>query len=86
LIDYQSKPPEPDAATPMLDSARQLFQAALAQIEPKDLADWAKANPSQFFATLLKLIPESELDGVELADVSDTPMSESEWSARFRGA
>jgi hypothetical protein len=81
----QPGPPEPESAAPMIDIARQVFLAALAQIEPKDLVAWGKANPTQFFATLLKLIPEDELRGADFADVSDTPMSESEWKERFCG-
>ncbi|HXQ09848.1 MAG TPA: hypothetical protein VN805_02495 [Caulobacteraceae bacterium] len=74
----------PETETPMLDSVRQVFLAALAAMEPKDLADWGKANPNQFFATLLKLIPESELRGADVADVSETPLSEEEWARRAR--
>ncbi len=84
----QPGPPEPESEAPLIDIARHMFLAALAQIEPKDLVAWGKANPHQFFATLLKLIPEDELraaDVADVADVSDTPMSQSEWTARFCG-
>jgi len=74
----------PDSATPMLDSVRQAFLDALEAMEPNDLADWGKANPNQFFTTLLKLIPESELRGVDLAEVSEQPISEAEWASRAR--
>jgi hypothetical protein len=69
-------------AQPMIDSVRQAFLAALAAMEPNDLVTWGKAHPNQFFALLLKLIPESELRGADFADVSDTPIDEGEWTAR----
>ena len=68
----------------MLDAARQAFLAALARMQADDLADWAKTNPNQFFSTLLKLIPEAELRGEQaaLADISDVPVNEAEWTRR----
>jgi hypothetical protein len=67
----------------MLDSARKAFLAALARLQPSDLADWGKSNPNQFFSILLKLIPEAELRGdPDVADVSDVPISEAEWASR----
>jgi hypothetical protein len=80
----EHKAPDGPAPTPMIESVREAFLAALAEMKPEDLSGWGKANPNQFFATLLKLIPETELRGVDFAEVSETPISEAEWASRAR--
>jgi hypothetical protein len=67
----------------MAAAARDAFQVAFDELGgAKALAAWARDNQTQFYTMFLKLIPPSAESGAVLAEVSEAPLSEREWSAR----
>jgi hypothetical protein len=71
----------------MASVARNAFQAAFEAIGGAEgLAEWARANRTQFYTMFLKLVPASAETGAPLAEVSEAPLSEREWSERAQDA
>jgi hypothetical protein len=81
---------ELDDDAPADEALRTAFRVAFAALGgARALADWAQANPTQFYRLYFHTLSRAAPAAREYADVSDTPvsyepLSEDAWKERFK--
>jgi|HubBroStandDraft_4_1064222.scaffolds.fasta_scaffold717285_1 hypothetical protein len=83
-------PAELDDDAPVEEALRTAFLVAFEALGgAKGLADWAQANPTQFYRLYFHMLSRAAPAAPVYADVSDTPvsyepLSEDAWKERFK--